>query len=542
MQAFAIGRRRSKGLWGLGLSLPLASASLAAEMPGQWIVVTPAAFRDALAPLIELRQRQGFRVLVLLTTEVLPQNRTDGVALQATLRDHTADAHHSIIQSKGKNYILLVGAFGAAGLPEATNTVPSVQGRVGRMKGELTDSGYGEPTQDGTPTAAVGRFPARDATEVSAMVQKTLKFECDSTPAPWRNRLLLLIGNPGGGPLAEMFVQQTLSHELASLHPSWEARTLFNAASSPYYLPRPRDREAALRYLGEGNLFSVFLGHSYAAGLGLDGKFLTRADWAALSIPKGAGPLFTCGCFALQSSSQGDGYGLTAMRNPAGPVAIVGATGETYSMAGLLAVKGLLACVREPPFPSRLGDYWLGVGAGLARGKLDEATFALLDLADGSGGKVPLAIQRREHLEMWMLLGDPALRMPVMPQDVSLRVTGPIGAGQQLAVSGLLPDRLKGAAVHLSLARPLDSVPTSLEALAPNSATNRDARERAFIARHQSANSFVLATAEAKASGNHFVASLAAPANLGWSNLVLRASAALSNEVGLAATSVPVQP
>jgi hypothetical protein len=522
----------------LGVLIITGAAGLAEESGAQWILVTPPEFREALTPLIQHRQAQGFKVVVLQTTDVLTPEQLrerDGAPLQAKLNDLYR-------QNKGRNYVLLAGIFGADNLTNAISpVVPALRGEVGRMKGEPSDSGYGLPAHDGTPTAAVGRFPARDREEVGAMVQKTLAFERNGGPALWRNRLTLFIGDPGGGPLAEMFVQQALATDLASLHPSWEVRMLFNVASSPFYLPRPRDREAAQRYLGEGNLFTIYLGHSYAAGLGMDGKFVTRADWAKVSIPQGAGPFFTCGCFACQSDAQGDGYGLAAMRNPAGPVAVIGATGDSHGVAGKLAAEGLLAGLKQPPFPSRLGDYWLGVAAGLARGKMDEAMFALLDMADGSNGKMPLAAQRREHLEMWLLLGDPALRLPVMPVDISVQSAQNISAGQDAEVRGLLPDSLKGAMVRVSLERPLNSVPTVLAEVPPNTRTNRDARERAFIARHQSANSFVLTSADVRASGTHFVASLKVPASLPWSNVVVRASAVLSNETGMGVVAVPVK-
>jgi hypothetical protein len=317
-------------------------------------------------------------------------------------------------------------------------------------------------------------------------------------------------------------------------------RTIFNVALSPYYLPRPLDRETALRYMRDGNMFAVYLGHSFAAGLGLDGRFMLRQDWAGVSIPQGRGPLFTVGCFACQSNSEGDGYGLAAMRNPAGPVAVIGATGESYSAPGQLAVEGLLSCLARPPFPRRLADYWLAIQAGLARGSMDAATFALLDMADGTGGKVPLPAQRLEHLEMWVLLGDPALRLPIVPMDISLEIAEPVTAGKALAVRGVLPTRLQGVTVHLTLERPLNSEPLDLEKLPPNSPGNREARQRTFMANHQRANSFVLASAEAKAAGTDFVGSLEVPVSLPWKRLICRASATISNETALGVITVPV--
>ena len=41
-----------------------------AEESAQWTVVTPPAFRATLAPLIQQRQAQGFKVVVLETTDV----------------------------------------------------------------------------------------------------------------------------------------------------------------------------------------------------------------------------------------------------------------------------------------------------------------------------------------------------------------------------------------------------------------------------------------------------------------------------------------
>jgi len=277
MSLIDVARRRFQGvlalvfLWGAGLAH-------AADGPaGQWVLVTAPDFRPALAPLIEHRQAEGFKVVVLETTEVLSQgqmHQRDGTPLQARLNE--------LVQHyPGRSCLLLAGIGGTAGQTNAENAVvPSLRGAIGRMKGEASDSGYGLPGKDGMSTIPVGRFPARTVGELRAMVQQTLGFEKDVQPAPWRNRLVLLLGNPGGGPLAEMFVQQSLGTHLASLHPSWEVRTLFNVISSPCYLPRPLDRETAVRYVQDGDLFSVYLGHSGAAGLGLDGRFMLRAGRA----------------------------------------------------------------------------------------------------------------------------------------------------------------------------------------------------------------------------------------------------------------------
>lgn len=508
-----------------------------AEDAGQWIVVTSPELRPALEPLIADRGAEGFKVVILDTGELLSQEQRhqgNGTLLKKRVEGQVQGF-------KGRSYLLLAGPFNTAGLTNSDNIVlPALRGAVGRMKGEPSDSGYGLPGDDGMSRMAVGRLPARNRGELSGMVQKTLEFEHDVKPAPWRNRLALLLGNPGGGMLAEMFMQQSLKAHLAPLHPSWQVRTVFNVASSPFYLPRPQDREAAVRYIEEGDMFSIYCGHSGPAGMGMDERFIPRKDWATLNIVQGRGPFFTCGCFCCQMKGTNEAYGVAAVRNPAGPVAVIGAMEESFSAPGQLAVEGFLSCLTNAPFPPRLGDYWLSVQAGLARGGMDAATFAMMDVMDGTEGKVPLATQRQEHLEMWLLLGDPALRMPVVPADIPLKAQGPLVCGKTIEISGGLPRRLSGAEVRLTIERPLTSEPIELEMVPKNSQETREARVKAFEANHQRANSFVVSSALKKSVGTNFSVSMKLGDAMPWSNVVIRATATVSNEMGFGVLVLPV--
>jgi hypothetical protein len=508
---------------------------------GQWVLVTAPALRSALTPLVEQRKAEGFKVEVLETTNVLTGEQIrqgESGPLRARLRQ--------LFQGgTTPKCLLLAGAAQASdpALAEAT-VVPGCVGKVGRMKGQLSDFAFGLPDSNGVPAVAVGRFPAHSATEARDMAQKTLALERDCRPAPWRNRITLLQGKPGDGPfepMAEALVQQATLSRLKGLHPAWEVHSVSHCEPSPYFLTASRLPEAVRDALQEGQFLSLYLGHSDASGLWFgNGYFMKREVWTQLKAEH-AGVFFTCGCFACQvGGSKGDGYGLTAMRNPAGPVAVMGALGESYSALGLLAVDGLLRCCAQAPFPKRLATYWLAVQAGLAKGELDEGTFALYDQFDGSGGTIPLAVQRQEHLEMWLLLGDPALQSPVVPVDIPLEVAGPVVAGGTNTITGVLPERLAGAPVHLTLERLVASTPSGLEQLPKYSPENRQARERVSGANARRANDVVLAAAEAQVNGCKFVSQLVMPATLAWSNVVVRASARNQTESALGVTLQPV--
>jgi hypothetical protein len=84
-------------------------------------------------------------------------------------------------------------------------------------------------------------------------------------------------------------------------------------------------------------------------------------------------------------------------------------------------------------------------------------------------------------------------------------------------------------------------MPADRQKIPENSPENRQAREKAFTSRYQSANSFVLITTDAKVTGDRFTTLLASPTNAPWSNLVVRASATLSNDVGMGVILVPIK-
>ena len=91
--------------------------------------------------------------------------------------------------------------------------------------------------------------------------------------------------------------------------------------------------------------------------------------------------------------------------------------------------------------------------------------FRLLDAADGTSGRVPLAEQRKEHVEMWMLLGDPAMRLPEVREEISWKLPADnLVAGQPVTVRGILPKRAAGK-LRVTVERVLSDPPLGLVAV-----------------------------------------------------------------------------
>ena len=187
----------------------------------------------------------------------------------------------------------------------------------------------------------------------------------------------------------------------------------------------------------------------------------------------------------------------------------------------------------------RLADVWRAVQAGLARGPMDELTFKLLDESDGTAGKIPLATQRLDALEMWSLLGDPALRLPRLPSDITLETPSPVRAQQALVVKGTLPGPLAGAVVVVTLERPLSSRPADLEPMPAAAPGNDAARRRIALDHCQRANQYVLVSTNVTAEGVRFEATIRAP-KLPWPEVVVRAFAQRDEEASQGVIVRPV--
>ena len=409
----------------------------------QWIVITTPQFREALAPLIRHRTEQGYQVTIHE-----PKPKDSAKEVQKLI----ARACESFA---GTSAVLLVGEW-EPGRP--ASHLPALRGSHGRMSGRFTDHGYGKPDQDGATTVAVGRFPARSTEDVHAMVEKTLRFERQAF-GPWSNRVDLLVGHPGGKTgverqTAELFIQNAMSSRLQRLHPRWRTGCIVDITDSPFAAADDGFGDAMSKAFRRGGLITCYAGHSWAGGIWSSGKSaLSAEDFGRLNISESSGVFVTTGCFACQiKGNGGTGFAVAGFRNPRGFAAVIGSFAESYAAPGQLALDGMIQRLNQEQPPRSLGDYWLGIQSGLARGKMKQVTFWLYDQADGSGGKVSLARQRHEHLEMWTLLGDPALQLPITRSTINIDLPERVESGSDVEIVAQLKDpRYDGAQAFVSL-------------------------------------------------------------------------------------------
>jgi hypothetical protein len=515
-------------------SAPVRSAEKPAE---QWLLVTAPAYRDSVQPLADYRKFEGFDVTVVQTTDVLAAKEI--LASDARkLRDKVTQLCRD---HRGATYVLLVGAVESSGEAEPeTKVLPPLKGIVSRMKNQPTDHGYGSPDADFVPTAMVGRLPARTVEEARQMVEKVLAFERDRRPGEWRRKLTILAGAPEFSPAVDALVERLVMSRFDKLDPAWSGKGIASASSSRFGVPASAIHERALEYVQGGQLLTLYLGHSNAEGFWAGRtRFLDRNDWRKLAIARGPGLFATFGCFGCQlAGADGEGYGVVAFRNPRGPVAVIGSHGLCFAAMAHLGADGLFDSLLTGTPPERLGQCWHQVQQSVGTGEINPVMFRLLDAADGDTN-IPVATQRREHLEMFLLLGDPALKLPTIPADVKLRSSGTVSAGKTLTVRGEVSARLEGAMVRLTLERPLASEPADLQVVPKEPDTER---AKIMLANHERANRFVLLSRDATVKSGRFEATFTLPDPLPWPRVQLRAYAATDKQEGIGVLAVPIQP
>jgi hypothetical protein len=444
--------------------LPAFLLSLILSAPGapepDVAVVCPASFEPALAPWVEFRQQQGHRI-VFLRAEQTP------AAIRAGLQ--------KLAKNDALRFVLLVGDA-----DPAMHTLPAIRARCvpphyvaakinvkwGSESHLSTDNWYADLDGDDLPELAIGRLTADTPEELSLMVQKILAYEQKANFGGWRRKVNFVAGVGGFGKLADAVLESSTRTLIAGgLPAAYESSMTYASWQSPY-CPHPQSfHEATVARLNEGCLFWVYIGHGHYRTLdqmrGPEGthRILTAEDVDHLRCESGNPIAFFMACYTGAYDAADDCIAEEMLRTPGGPVAIF--SGSRVTMPYAMAVMGteLIGQVFVQ-HASTLGEAILHAKRAMltepdaankpaateakspAREKNEKAgiTRRSLDLLAATISPAPeeLATERREHVQMFNLFGDPLLGLH-HGSRLSVEVPADIAAGESLEVTGDAP-------------------------------------------------------------------------------------------------------
>jgi peptidase C25-like protein len=353
-----------------------------------YVVIAPAALRDAAERLANARRAQGMTAIVADLDQIM-DTFNGGVSDPRAIRAFLTYAHTQWLQKP--RYVALAGA-GTLDyrnlLGYGDNLVPPLM--IRSADGLFpSDNQLGDVDGDGLPEVAVGRIPVLSAAELDAYTAKLSAYE-SASPAGWMGKAVMTADATDRG--ADFGAD---SDEIAGhLPPAYQVDRVYLAN-----LPLAAARGQLMAAIGGGTAFLNYMGHG-----GLDrlsaGGLLTNADVPGLGnngrLPVLTAMTCTINRFEVPGTpSLGEllvtsgGGGAAAVWGPSG----LSANGEAKLLAERFYNAG----------DARLGDRMLRA----------IADFRAL------GGNPDLP-------RLYDLLGDPALRLPAPPAPA----VSPSGTGE----------------------------------------------------------------------------------------------------------------
>ena len=387
------------------------------------LVVCPAEFRAALAPWESYRRSQGHELAVIEPPDSADRLRTQirdvahggrlkFVVLIGDVPNSDARAEHSPNAS-------LTGRGNLAITVPTGYVEAKVNTRWGSEHSIATDQAYADVDGDQVPDVAVGRIPADTPAELAAVVRKVLRYEQQADHGPWRRRVNVVAGVGGFGPLADTLIEAAGRRVIESTVPaSFDVEQTSASPAGPHCPPPGQFTGQVCRQLSEGSLAWIYLGHGSPTELdAVDTPTGPRPILSVADVPQircGANSplavLIACYTGAFDAST--DCLAESLLLDEQGPVAVIAATRVTMPYGNtVLGCELLRACFGDRP--ATLGELWtLAQRRTLADAPHDSLRPTLDALAEAlSPPPADLAAERREHVLMYHLLGDPLLRL-----------------------------------------------------------------------------------------------------------------------------------
>ena len=411
-------------LLALGIFVQCGCLNASEADPRHVILVCPPVFTDAMQPWIAQRHSEGLSI-----TTIHPP--TSGQELRTEIKNKATD---------NTRYILLVGDAPIIGqttdpsrqtpILYARTTVTAKWGSTPTLSSDML---YGDFDGDLIPDAAVGRLPVDRVGQLKTWLTRIRARETSDDFGPWRSRVQVVGGVGGFGKLADTAIESVTRSIVTGMLPT-ETRTHICYASPghPFCPPQKSFTDVILNNFSKGARFWVYAGHGQVTELdrvapSLGGKAVLDRESVKsfVTAPTQAPIAVMLACFTGACDASEDSIAEQMVLNERGPIAVFAGSRITMPYGNTTAAIGLLNGVFHQKLP-RLGDAWLNALREMQAEQTNPnqtgrmMVDALAALISPSGTKLP--DERREHMLLYNLLGDPTLQLQ-HPQALQLTRT-----------------------------------------------------------------------------------------------------------------------
>ncbi len=429
------------------------------------IVVCPVAFHPALQPWVQRREQQAMMVTVLNTspdTELLAQTIANS--------------------NKGNcRYVLLVGDAiipgGEDGIDQP-NLVPTFYqdadvSKPYQQTRELPgDFRFGDFDRDGIIDAAVGRLPVKTAAQLTALIDRIIDYEDSRDFGRWRSRVDLVAGLGGFGTMIDRAIEMVAGGIITGALPGSVRTRITHAGPASLFHPGTQSfTDTVLDNYRDGARFWVYAGHGWITELdrvpsGPVGRpVLSMTDLPMLDRPHSSAPIaLILACYTGAFDALEDSLAERMLLADFGPIAVIAGSRVTMPYGNAATAIGLIRAIYNDD-AARLGDAWLAsmnelATASDASDDLKTRRMMIDGIASVAGGGARMDDERREHMQLYNLLGDPTLLLGTV-HDVVVDDQGDAVVGQPIVVRGQTP--ISGTMV-VEVHRRLGSLPIATNA------------------------------------------------------------------------------
>ncbi|GIW73039.1 MAG: hypothetical protein KatS3mg102_2581 [Planctomycetota bacterium] len=490
-----------------------------------WLAIAVERVLPALAPLAAHRRAQGLQTRLVGVQDVYDRfgaGNPSPAAIRAFL------AHAARHWRPAPRFVLLVGEAGrdavwtfgpGAALPTAlVDTYDN-----GATASDHWFVAFGPEGLE--PQMAIGRWPSSDPEVVAALVGRTIAYERQAEPGPWRRRLSFVAGEGRFGAAVDRALEEMATRILSRNVPySYDVDMTYASPGSPYFFP-PSQLSAKVAELLSGQAALVtYTGHGHADGFdrlryeGRPYRIFTRED--VTRVDAGARPavltIIACTTGAFDDPDE-EAIAELLLEWEKGPPAVFAASRISHPYANALLSHDLVASyfAADARWPRRLGEVLLEAKRrllGRSAAPPSEERQAIVGY-----GKMFLQDERllarlaADNAFLYNLLGDPALVLALpRPGGIVLELAGgqPV-AGGRLTVRGRVPELERGQVV-LTLEVERDRYVE--EPALPAAGTRREEPE--IVRTHARANTKHHLRLQAAVRDGSFRATLALPAEL----------------------------
>lgn len=393
------------------------------------------------------------------------------------------------------DYVVLAGdaTYDRTDIVEAL-TIPARMARTMYNGATPADRRYivGDETE-------IGRLPFDRAEEMDAFVARLIRYETKPPQTPTR-RMLRFITSPGRfGAFIDGILESRFKRVLSDhIPPAYDIAVTYANPSSPYLWPPTSFDSHVIGEMNAGSLFLTYVGHGFEQGfdqvhVGSKRHPILHVDHVDRVDIQGMPPVvFVLACTtAMFDGLRGPGIGEALMRRPNGPIAYVGATRVCHPGYNALLGESLASHMAKPEVGARLGDLL----AAARKDARDPLNRKIVRMAIRQIAGVPTERLTFEGARMYVLLGDPALTLPIPRPAAEVEATLLSGlSGLVATVRGDIP---AGSRVFVTVEHPRTRTPVvphpGVDARDPG-ATPR------IRANHAAANDLSVADGEGKAA------------------------------------------